>query len=121
MKKMKVNQRGGAIVPIIVLVLAAYGVFIGIQYVPIKIEFSSVDAILESIETTQRVEPASSLAAVKEKINNQLYINQRQHLADAFEVKQNGGRFTIRARFERELNMGYARKMMVYDNSLTLN
>ena len=49
MNKLPAQQKGAsAIVTLIILALLAYGVYVGIQYVPQAIESKSVDSVLNS-------------------------------------------------------------------------
>ena len=55
------KQKGASIiVTIIGLALLAYGVYIGIQYVPQVIESKAVSSIFTTIEKDQRMEPITS-------------------------------------------------------------
>ena len=120
MKKMSGKQRGGALVTILVLAVLAYGVFVAIQYVPLRIESGSVDSILESMENSQQKAPANSVREVQDKITSLLSVNQRNDLKDSFNVRQNGNKFIITVKYERELNLLYEKKVLKYDKSLTL-
>ena len=114
------KQNGGALVTILVLALLAYGVFVAIQYVPLRIESGSVDSILESLETGQTTAPARSVRDVEDKITSLLSVNQRNDLKENFKVRQNGNKFIITVKFDRELNLLYEEKVVTYENSLTL-
>lgn len=120
MKKIPGNQQGSVIVTILVLALMAYGVFVGIQYVPLKIESSSVDSLLDNIEADHKATPIGSVSDVKDKINNILYINQLDHLRDSFIVRRYRGSLIIEVKYERELNLIYENKVMLYEKSLTI-
>ena len=121
MNTMRRNQKGGAFVTIIVLVVLAYGIFVGIQYVPLKLESQSVDSVLESLESSQKVEPATSVQAVEKKIKGLLFVDQRGDLIDVFDVKRKGYGLVVEAKYERELNLIYTVKTLQYEKSLTLN
>jgi hypothetical protein len=120
MKKMSEKQKGGVLVTILVLALLAYGVFVAIQYVPLRIESGSVDSILESMESTQKTAPVKSTREVQDKIVNLLSVNQRLDLKDNFKVRQNGNKFIISVKYDRELNLLYEKKVLKYQKSLTL-
>jgi hypothetical protein len=120
MNKMPGNQNGSALLTLIVLAAIVYGVFIGIQYVPLKIESDSVDSILESIDTGHRTTPLTSARAVNNRISNLLNINQLDDMKESFDVSQNGASFTIRVNYERDLNLIYQNKVIQYEKSLTL-
>jgi hypothetical protein len=116
------RQRGASAVgTVILLAIAAYGVFVGIQYVPQLIESSSVDSILNSIEHDNRAEPIRSAQALRAKVDNHLSINQLTHLKDSFEVREWGSDYIIEVSYERKLNLLYETKTVKYENSLTLH
>jgi hypothetical protein len=117
------GAQGGAsaVGTVILLVIAAYGVFVGIQYVPQLIESSSVGSILNSIEHEHRAEPIGSAQALRGKVDNHLSINQLNHLRDSFSVREFGNDYIVEVSYERELNLLYAKKTIKYTNSLTLH
>ena len=117
-----VGQSGASgIGTVILLAIAAYGVFVGIQYVPQLIESSSVDSILNSIEHEHRAEPIRSAQALRAKVDNHLNVNQLNHLKDSFQVREWGSDYLIEVSYERELNLLYATRTLKYENSLTLH
>jgi hypothetical protein len=110
-----------AVGTVILLVIAAYGVFVGLQYVPQLIESSSVGSILNSIEHEHRAEPLRSAQALRGKVDNHLSINQLNHLRDSFSVREFGNDYIVEVSYERELNLLYETKTIKYENSLTLH
>ena len=121
MTRLREKQQGGGLLTIIVLALLAYAAYVGIQYVPIKIEFSAVDTILESIGNSHKTEPAYSVREVRAKIDSQLFVNQKQDLLEAFEVTQYRGKFIVSVKLERDLNLLFESTKLVHENSITLN
>jgi Domain of unknown function (DUF4845) len=116
------RQRGASGVgTVILLAIVAYGVYVGIQYVPQLIEASSVDSILTSIEHDNRAEPIRSAQALRAKLDNHLSINQLTHLKDNFEVREWGSDYIIEVSYERELNLLFETKTIKYEDSLTLH
>lgn len=121
MSKMPGSRQGGsALTTILILVVAGYGVFIGIQYVPQLIESGSVDSILESVDSLQRIEPFTSVGTVEAKINGLLNINEMDNMKDNFNVRQEGNSFIVEVSYERELNLLYEKKKISYEKTLTL-
>jgi hypothetical protein len=116
-----VQAGASAVGSAILLVIAAYGVFVGIQYVPQLIESSSVGSILNSIEHEHRAEPIGSAHALRGKIDDHLSINQLNHLRDSFTVREFGNDYIVEVSYERELNLLYETKTIKYANSLTLH
>jgi hypothetical protein len=116
------SQRGASAVgTAILLAIAAYGVYVGIQYVPQMIESSSVGSILNSIEHEHRAEPIRSAQALRAKVDNHLNVNQLNHLKDSFSVREFGNEYIIEVSYERELNLLYETRTVKYENSLTLH
>jgi hypothetical protein len=115
-------QRGASAVgTVILLAIAAYGVYVGIQYAPQMIESSSVGSILNSIEHEHRAEPIRSAQALRAKVDNHLNVNQLNHLKDSFSVREFGNEYIIEVSYERELNLIYENRTVKYENSLTLH
>lgn len=116
------SQRGASGVgTVILLAIAAYGVYVGIQYVPQLIESSSVGSILNSIEHEHKAEPIRSAQALRAKVDNHLNINQLNHLKDSFSVREFGNEYIIEVSYERELNLLYETRKIKHENSLTLH
>ena len=110
-----------AVGTVILLAIAAYGVYVGIQYVPQMIESSSVGSILNSIEHEHRAEPMRSAQALRAKVDNHLSINQLNHLKDSFNVREFGNEYIIEVSYKRQLNLLYETRTVKYENSLTLH
>lgn len=121
MKKLPAKQKGAsAIVTVIVLALLAYGVYLGIQYVPQAIESRGIDSILTTIDKDHRMEPLRSEGEVKNKLVKMLQVNEMNDMAKNVKVKQIAGTITITVKYERELNLGYKVKPMPYEKTLVL-
>ena len=65
-------------------------------------------------------ESLDSMSAVQSAIDKQLYINQMGDLKSSFKVKQYRGDFVITVRYERELNLLYEKKLMPFEETVTL-
>ena len=121
MKKLPSRQKGAsAIVTIIFLGLLAYGVYLGIQYVPQAIESRAVDSIFSTIEHEHRMDLISSGDEAKDKIIKMLQVNELNDLTKKVSVKQFDGKITIKVKYERELNLVYKTKLMSYEKTLVL-
>ncbi len=114
------KQNGSAVFNVIILLLVAYGIFVGIQYAPIMIESRTIDAMLNSIEQSNKTAPAENMQAVENMLNNQLYINEMTHMRDSFDIDYMDRAYTIRANYERSLNLGFDQKTLKYQKSKTL-
>lgn len=121
MRHLPNTQRGAsAIVSIIFLALIAYGVYLGIQYVPQAIEAKSVSSILTTIKTEHQTDPLTSEDEVKAKVARMLNINEMNDMAKNFQVRRGSGTFTIKFSYERELNLGFKKHVMHYERMLEL-
>jgi hypothetical protein len=120
-KRPAAGQRGAsALATLLLVAVIAYGVFIGIQWVPQHIESSTVDSVLESLEARHRTEPAASAREVGERIGSLLYINERSDLKERFKVRQEGRDFIVEVDYERELNLLFTRHSLRYQKSRRL-
>jgi hypothetical protein len=118
---MQTRQQGGSAIGLIIfLAIFAYGVFVGLQYVPQYIESATVTTILDNVVEKHSKERLDNMSAVQGAINNQLFINQMQDLESSFKVTQYRGDFIITVRFERELNLMYQTKLMPFEKTVTL-
>ncbi|NCF62293.1 MAG: DUF4845 domain-containing protein [Gammaproteobacteria bacterium] len=120
MNKTPGNQKGAAVVTILVLAIIAYAIFVGIQYIPLQIESSAVDSILTTIEESEKTARSMNTGEVKNKINGLLNINQMDDMADSFKVSKYRDDFIVEVSYDRELNLLYQKKLMPYRKKLTL-
>jgi hypothetical protein len=121
MNKLPGKQKGAsAIVTTIVLAILAYGIYIGIQYVPQAIESSSINSIFSSIEKDHRMDHISGETEAKAKLIKLLQINEMNEMVQNVSVRQIGGKITLKIVYERELNLGYKTKPMAYEKILVL-
>lgn len=115
------RQRGASAVgTIILLAIVAYGVFVGIQYVPQLIESGSVHSVLNSIEGAHHSDPARSAQAVRALVDNHLNLNQMNHLKNSFNVREFANDYVIEVSYERDLDLFFTKKVITYETSLTL-
>ena len=115
------KQRGGSPIGLIItLVIIGYAAFVGIQYVPQKIEFSTVEGMLDNIEQFHKSSRYDSQQAVANAINKQLGVNVMDDLRDSFKVTRSGSHLVIKVSYERDLNLLYEKKLMKYEETLTL-
>ena len=115
------KQKGAsAIVFIIVLAIFAYAVYVGLQYIPQRIESGSVDSILDSIAENHKTTPVQNVSEILSAINRQLNVNQMDDMKDNFKVSKYRGTYIIKVSYERELNLGYEIKTIQYEKTRTL-
>ena len=115
------KQKGAsAIVFIIVLAIFAYAVYVGLQYIPQRIESGSVDSILDSISANHKTTPVQNVSEILSAITRQLNVNQMDDMKDNFKVSKYRGTYIIKVNYERELNLGYETKTIQYEKTRTL-
>ncbi len=115
------NQKGGsAVALIIVLAVFAYAVYVGLQYIPQRIESGTVDSILDSIAENHKTTPVQNVSEILSAITRQLNVNQMDDMKDNFQVSKYRGTYIIKASYERELNLGYEIKKIQYEKTRTL-
>ena len=114
------RQKGSVIFTMIMMAILVYGVYIGIQYVPIMIESSSVDAVFDNLKANQKSNPIRTVNDAEAKVNNLLSINQLYSLQDSFAVRQYVDDVVVSVKYERELNLGFKKKVIEYERSITL-
>jgi hypothetical protein len=120
-KHMRNNQRGASTLGTIILLgVLGYGVFIGLQYIPQKIEDLSVDSVLDSIETIQQQNPSAGVRNVEATLDRLLNTNNLQHLRSNFKVYQSGKDIIVTASREWKLNLIYTEHVMKYEKTRTL-
>jgi hypothetical protein len=116
------KQFGGSAIGIVItLAVLAYGVFVGIQFVPQYIESTTVDTILDGLAETHSREPFDDVGAVHAALDSQLYINQMGAMKGNFSVIPSRDSFIVTARYERELNLLYEKKQIQREMSVTLD
>jgi len=121
MMNLPAKQKGAsAIVTIIFLALLAYGVYLGIQYVPQAIESRAIDSIFTTVNKDHKMDPIRSAGEAKSKVAKMLQVNEMNDMAKNVKVKQIAGAITIKVKYERELNLGFKTKPMLYEKTLVL-
>jgi len=121
MKKLPAKQKGAsAIFTVIVLALLAYGIYLGIQYVPQAIESRAIDSIFTTVDKDHRMDKLRSADEAKTKVVKMLQVNEMNDMAKNVKVRQISGTITIDVKYERELNLGYKTKPMIYEKKLVL-
>ena len=116
----KKQQGASPVVLLIILAIIGVGVFIGIQYIPQKMERGSVDTILSNIEKDHVSTPFSSKQEIESQIANKLNIEGMNDMLDNFTVKEEENGFVIKAKYDRELNLIYTKKPVTYEKTIIL-
>jgi hypothetical protein len=115
------KQRGASlIVNLIILALIGIGVFIALQYVPQRMETGTIDKIMEDVEKDHQDSPFNSINDIKGQISNKLNINDMNDMMQHVSVKEIDGGYDVNITYERELNLIYTKKPVVYDRTIKL-
>ena len=115
------KQKGASVIGLIImLAILGYGVYLGLQYIPLYVESGTVNSILDNIEANHKASPVRSVKELTEELNKLLNVNEMNDMKDNFHVRQNGAKYIIEVSYERELNLGYEKKLMKYEKTLTL-
>jgi hypothetical protein len=113
------KQQGGGLLTVIILLVLAGGVYFGMQYIPQYMEAGTVDSILESIEKEHKTSPTTK-KIVESAIEKRLTVNNLQDLQKDFQVAEKNGKLIVTVHYERELNLIYEKKKVVFDRRLEL-
>jgi len=115
------KQTGGSVFGLIMtLAIIAMGAYIGVQYIPQRLEFSTVESILENIRQDHLARRVGSMQELQRSIDNQLNINEKNDLKKHFNLTHEGGMYLIKVSYERDLNLIYTTKQLHYNRSLAL-
>lgn len=120
-KKLK-KQKGASIIGLIVgLAIIGMLAFVGLQYIPQYLESGTVGSMLDAVARSHKSSRFRSVNDVQKAIDKQLTVNQMNDLKKHFVITPNGSSYTITVSYERELDLGYKKKVMQYEKSVSLN
>jgi len=118
----RLEQRGASgIGLILLLVILAYGVYVGLQYVPQYIESATVGTVLDTVAAQHREERFRGVDEVRNAIEKQLYVNEKNDLKNSFTVVPSRGGYLVTVRYERELDLLFEKKLLPYEKTLALD
>ena len=114
------QQGASPVVLLIILVIIGIGVFIGIQYIPQKMERGAIDTLMSNIEKDHASTPFSSKKEIESQIANKLNIEGMDDMFKTITVTEEDDGFVIKAKYDRELNLIYTKKPVPYDKTIIL-
>ncbi len=118
----KVRQGGkSAIGNLIVLGLIGFGVWVGIQFIPQKLDQGTVRSILDEVEQRHNAVPIQDDSDLWRVIDKQLLVNDMRDMKNNFDVSRTGRGFTVRVSYERDLNLIFTTKEMQFNESININ
>lgn len=115
-------QAGGSVIGNVILIaLFAFGVYVGVQYVPQLIESKSLDSMLDSLKTQNQAQKYTSTHEIERAISSMLNLNQMDEMVQNIRIRDTGRGFSIEIEYERELNLLAQKKVMRYTKIVDLN
>ena len=114
------QQGASPVVLLIILAIIGIGVYIGMQYIPQKMERGSIDTIMSNIEKDHASTPYSSKKEIESQIGNKLNIEGMNDMYNVFTVTEEDDGFVVKAKYDRELNLIYTKKPVPYEKILIL-
>ncbi|MFW2439819.1 MAG: DUF4845 domain-containing protein [Arenicellales bacterium] len=116
------KQQGASLIAI-VITLAIIGilVFFSMQYVPQYMETGKVNSVLDGLEKDHADSQFTSTRDIEQSIANKLNINEMNDMMSNVTVKKGDSGFIVNIKYERELNMIYEKKPVMYDRTVILN
>ncbi|MCW8928637.1 MAG: DUF4845 domain-containing protein [Gammaproteobacteria bacterium] len=120
MKISKTQQGKSSVILIIILALIGVGVYVGLQYIPHKMEFSSVDSILNDVEKKYMETQPKNIAEIQDTLDKYLNVNQKEGLKESFEITKENDEYLIKVNLVRELNLIYKKTSIKYDREIYL-
>jgi outer membrane lipopolysaccharide assembly protein LptE/RlpB len=121
MKHFPGRQKGASpFVSIVILAVLAYGVFVGIQYVPQVIESRSIQSILDSVQSAQDSDPVTTVDAARAKVIRMLQVNEMSDMTEDFSVARRSDAVEITFSYDRSLNLLFETRPVHYEMSVRL-
>jgi hypothetical protein len=119
--RLQSKQQGRSLIGLLIgLAVIGYSTYFAIQYVPQFVESSAVGSILTGVAKSHKTNPLLSKEAVRKSLDKQLDVNQMYDMRDSFVVIPVADTFSIKASYERELNLVYTVRKIQYEKSITL-
>lgn len=116
------NQTGGSLLGNIILIaIFAYGVYLGIQYVPQSIESKFLDSMLNSIESQHSSQAYESSQQVEQAVKSMLNLNQMDDMMQNVRVRESSQGISVEIDYERELDLLFDKKVLSYNKILDLD
>ena len=102
------------------LVLIGFGIWIGIQYIPQRIEAGTVRTILDQVRQRHNATPIQDDRDLWAVINNHLHLNGMNDMKDHFKARWDQDTVTVTVDYVRDLNLLFTKRTMEYHEELVL-
>ena len=115
------SQSGAGVIGLLItLAIIAYAAYVGIQWVPQAVEKSNVNSILDTIQNEHKAATNPTIRDIEQTWSNYLNINEMNDLRDAMTIDRYGGTITVNVKYERELDLLFQQRTIIYDRSIML-
>jgi type II secretory pathway component PulJ len=116
------RQRGGTVLELIVfLAIAAYGVYVAVQYYPQMRESSALETVLESVAEQYRRNHFTGEDQIWDAIDRQLDMRDMRNPHAEFKViAGERGSFEVSVHYTRDLNRLFTKKSIEHTKSVSL-
>jgi len=116
----KANKGASFLSNIFYLALLGYAIYVVVQYIPLMLESSTVDSILNTIQDTQLPNPVVDVHGAENKVSDLLNLNEMNDLKNNFKVTETADSVYIDVFYQRELDLLFMDKTIDFDKSLVL-
>jgi len=121
-KTLPASQPGKSLIGnLIVLALIAFGIWVGIQYIPQRIEAGTVRTILDQVQQRHNATPFQDDRDLWAVINNHLHINEMRDMKNHFKARWDRDTVTVTVDYQRDLNLVFTTRTMEYHEELVLH
>jgi hypothetical protein len=110
-----------AIGSLIVLAMIAFGIWVGIQYIPQRIEAGTVRTILDQVQQRHNATPIQDDRDLWAIIGNHLHLNGMDDMRNHFKARWDQDRVTVTVDYERDLNLVFTSRIIEYHEELVLH
>lgn len=106
---------------LVVFAAIAYGIFVGIQYIPQRLEAGTMRTVLDRVEQRHAATPIRDDRDLWTIVDKQLGVNEMRDMRPNFKSSWNGNTVTVTVDYSRELNLLFTTKTMEYHERVALN
>lgn len=110
-----------AIGNLLVLALIAFGIWVGIQYIPQRIEAGAMRTMLDRVQQRHNGTPFEDDRDLWSVINAQLSVNDMRDMQAHVKTQWDQDAATVTVSYDRELNLIFTTKTMEYRETLVLH
>lgn len=117
----KTAQAGSSVFGnLVFLLVIGYGIYVGVQYVPIAIESSTLDSVFNTITDTQLGNPVLSTGDAEKKVSELLNINEMNDMKKNFKYSSTADSVYVDLTYQRELDLLFMDKALNFNKSVTV-